>query len=45
MTDAPAPDDLPKDPGDYRVRRGWPLAFWVAIGFGLICILAGFDAE
>lgn len=42
MTDAPAPDDYPKDPSDYRVRRGWPLAFWVAISFGLLCILAGF---
>ncbi|HKT54641.1 MAG TPA: hypothetical protein VJP88_09330 [Caulobacteraceae bacterium] len=40
MTDAP--DDPPKDPGDDSVRRGWPLAFWVAISFGLLCILAGF---
>ena len=44
---APDPDDLagpglPRDPHDYSVRRRGPgLAFWAAMVFGLICILAG----
>jgi hypothetical protein len=43
----PDPDDLagpglPRDPHDYSVRRrGLGLAFWAAMVFGLICILAG----
>ena len=41
---APDPDDitLPRDPHDYSVRRrGFGLAFWAAMVFGLLCILAG----
>ena len=43
----PDPDELagpglPRDPHDYAVRRrGLGLAFWAAMAFGLICILAG----
>jgi Tfp pilus assembly protein PilN len=41
---APDPDDitLPRDPHDYSLRRrGLGLAFWAAMVFGLLCILAG----
>jgi hypothetical protein len=42
---APDPDDiagLPRDPHDYSLRRrGLGLAFWAAMAFGLVCILAG----
>lgn len=42
---APDPDDiagLPRDPHDYSLRRrGLGLAFWAAMAFGLLCILAG----
>jgi hypothetical protein len=41
---APDPDDitLPRDPHDYSLRRrGFGLAFWAAMVFGLLCILAG----
>ena len=40
----PDPDDitLPRDPHDYSLRRrGLGLAFWAAMVFGLLCILAG----
>ena len=44
---APDPDELaehglPRDPHDYALRRrGFGLAFWAAMVFGLLCILAG----
>jgi hypothetical protein len=44
---APDPDELaehglPRDPHDYALRRrGLGLAFWAAMVFGLLCILAG----
>jgi Tfp pilus assembly protein PilN len=47
MTSAPDPDELadhglPRDPHDYSLRRrGLGLAFWAAMAFGLLCILAG----
>jgi Tfp pilus assembly protein PilN len=47
MTNAPDPDELadhglPRDPHDYSLRRrGLGLAFWAAMVFGLLCILAG----
>ncbi len=47
MTNAPDPADsadigLPRDPADYSLRRrGFGLAFWLMIGFGLLCVLAG----
>ena len=47
MTNAPDPDELadhglPRDPHDYSLRRrGLGIAFWAAMAFGLLCILAG----
>ena len=47
MTDAPEPaelaaPDLPRDPAEYAAHRPrLPLAFWLMIGFGLVCVLAG----
>ena len=47
MTDAPEPaelavPDLPRDPAEYaRHRPRLPLSFWLMIGFGFACVLAG----
>jgi hypothetical protein len=47
MTDAPEPaepaaPDLPRDPALYAAPRPrLPLSFWLMIGFGLVCVLAG----
>jgi len=41
---APDPDDitLPRDPHDYSLRRrSFGLAFWAAMVFCLLCVLAG----
>jgi len=47
MTRAPDSADsvdigAPRDPADYSLRRrGFGLAFWLMIGFGFLCVLAG----